>query len=106
MSFTSAPQTVPPPQVEEFAPGLTLLNPQSRKGTGPGLIVGGDDQAAGARIVEGIPSPLMKWAEEGYTVVGIETRSRPDGNVLGQALAALSQCEACEPKQKVGLVCK
>jgi carboxymethylenebutenolidase len=102
-----APVPVPTIQLVELGPGISLLQPLSRRGHGPGLIIlSPSSSSGGVAIEDGIPSPLMKWAEEGYTVVELRARAWADGHDhIGVALAGLSQSEKCEPKGQVGLVC-
>jgi carboxymethylenebutenolidase len=56
-------------------------------------------------IVDGVPWPLVKWAEEGYAVVGIEPEPLTDAAAaLKDALAALRDCADCTSVTKVGIV--
>jgi carboxymethylenebutenolidase len=100
------------PHLLRIKPGVRLLEPLSRKGIGPGLIILVPD-VAGAHadddvfMQKGVPSSLMKWAEESYTVVEI----RPDAaksneNVLHVAVQALAECDKCEPRDAIGLLGK
>ncbi|KAH8698968.1 hypothetical protein BGW36DRAFT_377039 [Talaromyces proteolyticus] len=101
---TTASSSLPVPNLIDLKPGLRLLHPLSRRGNGPGLIVlPSDEGSSGLNLVDGVPSPLMKWAEEGYTVVEINGSTEPQGR-LSTALATLASCESCVPKGKVGLV--
>lgn len=112
--ISKPPRPLPTPQLETLRPGLSLLPPLLRKGDqGPGLIILCPDSESTdgpVSIAEGVPSPLLKWAEEGYTVVEIclsaLSGSTPASDVLGDAVAALAQCQKCAPQGKVGLVCK
>jgi carboxymethylenebutenolidase len=106
MTFTEPPRPVPPPSPEAIGPGLTLLRPQTRKGVGPGLIVLVDDFAAGVDIRNGVPSPLMKWAEEGYNVIEVTSKAW-DGflNPIDECVASLSAPGICEDPGKLGLLC-
>ncbi|CAK4030696.1 Hypothetical predicted protein [Lecanosticta acicola] len=99
------PKPVPPMKPEQLAEGITLVRPLSRKGVGPGMIVlaPNDDSATPVEIEDGIPSLRMKWAEEGYCVV--EIRSHASSSALKTAVAKLSECAECEPKEKMGLIC-
>lgn len=59
----------------------------------------------GVRLEDGVPSPFLKWAEEGYTVVAVCLGALEDGQEgISLALEALSHCEACHPRGKIGLV--
>lgn len=57
-------------------------------------------------IVDGVPWPLVKWAEESYTVVHVQPQALVDGaaSTLKDALTALTDCMECTPKGKVGIV--
>ncbi|KAE8307789.1 hypothetical protein BDV41DRAFT_584080 [Aspergillus transmontanensis] len=89
-----APPILPVPDLQEHAQG------------GPGMIVlaSGRD-LGGVRLEDGVPSPFLKWAEEGYTVVAVCLGALEDGqDGISLALEALSHCKACHPRGKVGLV--
>lgn len=103
--ITQPPPPLPSPTLVELGDDLKLLLPLTRRGHGPGIILltpNSDDPLA---IREGVPSLLVKWAEEGYAVVGIEERALLKGasNLLETAVESLSKCEKCEPKGRVGL---
>ncbi|EME84574.1 uncharacterized protein MYCFIDRAFT_214787 [Pseudocercospora fijiensis CIRAD86] len=99
------PQPISPMKPEKVAEGLTIVRPLSRKGTGPGLIVLApyNDSETPLEIEDGIPGLRMKWAEEGYCVA--EIRPHADSSALKTAVAKLSECDECEPKETIGLVC-
>nr|POE66001.1 hypothetical protein CFP56_57691 [Quercus suber] len=101
------PVPVPPPEPAKLAPGLTRVTPLSRRGKGPGLLVLVDEAASGCTVENGIPTPLMKWAEEGYCVVEItqEAFEGEDAAPIETALHQLGRSEQCEPKDVFGLVC-
>ncbi|KAL1897022.1 hypothetical protein Sste5346_004226 [Sporothrix stenoceras] len=103
---TVPPAPLPTPQLTELQTGLSLLQPLSRRGTGPGLIVVCPETADPLAIVDGVPWPLVKWAEESYTVVQVQPKALDSGaeTVFKDALAALFECEDCSPKRKVGIV--
>ena len=94
--------------------GLSLLLPLSRRGVGPGMIVlvpsnGNDDPHRSVAIRNGVPWPMIKWAEESYTVVEVQASALAAGSaakVLARALQALEECAECQPKKTVGLVGK
>ena len=102
---------LPETRLKQFAPGLTILQPLSRRGVGPGLIVlVSDTGLAGSSalaIENGVPSPLMKWAEEGYTVVEVTKTAlaRPD-DAIRWALEELRSCKTVDIQDVVGLVGK
>ncbi|RMZ77467.1 hypothetical protein DV738_g4374, partial [Chaetothyriales sp. CBS 135597] len=56
-------------------------------------------------IVNGVPSLLIKWAEEGYSVVEIQADGldQPESS-LKRAIEALKQLEECDLKDKFALV--
>lgn len=104
--ITKPAPPLPSPELSEVMPGVSLLRPLSRRGTGPGIIVLTQNYEDSLAINDGVPSPLVKWAEEGYTVVEIQTRALRTGagHIIKAALEALRDCDKCEPKDKVGLV--
>lgn len=111
MPFEDVSKTPPPlptPELTEILSGISLLQPLSRRGTGPGMILLTLDHNDPLSIRRGVPSQLMKWAEEGYAVVEIQARALRDDNrqVIRGAVEALEGCEKCEPKDKIGLVGK
>ena len=69
------------------------------------IIVVPDSSKSNLSIIEGVPSPLIKWAEESYTVVEIQ-ESALAGDILQRAVKAIFMSESCVPKEKVGLVGK
>ncbi|KAG6363024.1 hypothetical protein INS49_008119 [Diaporthe citri] len=102
-----APRTT----LKKIASHITLLEPLSRRGQGPGLVVlvqesGLIDDASTTRIERGIPSPSMKWAEESYTVVEItQLALEHEPSALKLALAGLEGCHTTVPKHSVGIIC-
>jgi carboxymethylenebutenolidase len=107
--ITKPPAPLPSPDLQKLAHGIALLPPLSRRGTGPGLILLTTPEATddSITITDKSPSPLVKWAEEGYAVVQIpdsvlEFVSAEDA--LKEAVKGLDSCAKCEPKDKVGLV--
>lgn len=99
---------LPSPELTEVTSGVSLLRPLSRLGTGPGMIILTHDYTDSLAIKEGVPSPLVKWAEEGYAVIEIQATALATGkgNVLKSAIEALRDCDKCVPKEKLGLVGK
>ena len=87
--------------------GISILPPLTRRGHGPGLILLVPDADEQMKIAEGVPSHLVKWAEEGYTVVEIQIQAIKDGgatNALSIALKALWSDERCQPEERIGIV--
>lgn len=106
---TKPPAPLPSADLHILSDGVSLLPPLSRVGIGPGLILLLPDDDKNLRaIIEGVPSPLTKWCEEGYAVVAIQSRALRDGdtalNSLRTAVEALKACLKCKPKDKIGLV--
>ena len=106
---------VPPlPAVKQtvLGDGLSLLLPLSRRGTGPGMIVlvpdePEDDPHRSIAIRNGVPWPMIKWAEESYAVVEVQASALTAGSaatVLSGAIRALEECAQCQPKNVVGVV--
>lgn len=106
-SIPVSPQTT----LKKITLNVTLLQPLSRRGQGPGLVIlvkesGLIEDTSTTRIERGIPSPLMKWAEESYTVVEITQHAlEHESSALGSALAALEACQTTVPKNSVGIIC-
>lgn len=108
----SATETTNIPQLPN-APKRILLNgsallqpPLSRRGSGPGVIVITPQQNRLYSKPKGTsldPDPIQKWAEEGFAVVG--TDSRGDlATQLGGVTAALKAHESVTVKDKFGLI--
>ncbi|TKX25792.1 hypothetical protein C1H76_1938 [Elsinoe australis] len=100
-------QPLPQPKLTQVTDGISLLLPLSRKGSGPGMIVvTPESSVSNLEIKEGVPSPLIKWAEESFTVVEIKSSAlKQDPSVaLQKAQEALSSCQQCEPKDKIAIV--
>lgn len=104
--ISKPPPPLPSPELTEVMPGVSLLRPLSRLGTGPGIIILTHNYEDPLAIIEGVPSPLVKWAEEGYAVVEIQARALRTGagHIIKAAVEALRDCDKCEPKDKIGLV--
>ncbi|KAG9252967.1 uncharacterized protein F5Z01DRAFT_169635 [Emericellopsis atlantica] len=107
--ITKPPAPLPSPDLQKLAQGIALLPPLSRRGTGPGLILLTTPEATdeAITITDKSPSPLVKWAEEGYAVVQIPSSilaSVSAEDALKEAIEGLGACAKCEPKGKIGLV--
>jgi carboxymethylenebutenolidase len=101
---------LPATTIRPICPGITILHPLSRRGQGPGMIVlvpetGVTSNNSDLRIEHGVPAPIMKWAEEGYTVAEI-TRAAltSSSDALKVALRELEQTPTTVPRGVVGLV--
>ncbi|KAF5714330.1 carboxymethylenebutenolidase [Fusarium mundagurra] len=105
----SAPPVLPATRLRNPTASLTILEPLSRRGFGPGLIIlvseTGRATSDTLRIDGCVPSPLMKWAEEGYTVAEItEAGLANPGEAVSQALKELDAMKSTEPKNVVGVI--
>lgn len=98
----------PLPTVEFCQPenGVTILLPLVRRGTGPPLIILATNNNDAEKIVEGVPSHMIKWAEEGFTVAEIQQQAleKDAAGVLKRSIEAIRENSKCEPKSKIGLV--
>ena len=107
----SSAAPLPPTKIHRIATGINLLEPLSRKGIGPGVVVlvheTGLSDDYEARIEDGVPSGIMKWAEEGYAVVELLRAAWEDGDrqPMREAIDALQNRGTCEPKNSVGVIC-
>lgn len=105
--ITKPAPPLPTAQIETLRPGVSVLPPLSRRGHGPGLIILTGASQNPLAFYEGVPSPLVKWAEEGYTVVQLEPAAfegRSSDEALKEAATALAQSDKCEPKDRIALV--
>ncbi|KAF4973609.1 hypothetical protein FSARC_149 [Fusarium sarcochroum] len=104
--ITKPPAPLPKAAPQSISEGVTLLPPLSRLGHGPGLVILHPDSDKSLDIIEGVPSALIKWAEEGYAVVEIQAKAfeRNANEVLGDALKALMSCDKLDPDSKIGLI--
>jgi carboxymethylenebutenolidase len=103
--ISKPPKALPSAEPKKLDGGLSLLPPLTRRGHGPGLIVLVAQSADKLMHDGGVPSPLMKWAEEGYTVVEIPSSAwTADASPLKAAVAAIKECENYEDTGKFGLV--
>ncbi|KAH7192899.1 uncharacterized protein B0J16DRAFT_66797 [Fusarium flagelliforme] len=101
--ISKPPAPLPQPKPQAIADGITLLPPLSRLGHGPGLVILHPDSEKHLEITQGVPSVLVKWAEEGYAVVEIQARALK-GDVLRTAVEALRGCEGFVNGSKIGLI--
>jgi carboxymethylenebutenolidase len=63
---TKPPPPLPAMELKQLDAGISVLSPLVRRGTGPPLIILAADNDDSINIVEGVPSLLVKWAEEGF----------------------------------------
>lgn len=108
--ISKPPAPLPRAQPQKVSDGITLLPPLSRRGLGPGLIILQQDSTQHLDIIDGVPSALIKWAEEGYAVVEIQARAVLQASIatetLELALGALQSCPKFEQDSKIGIVGK
>lgn len=104
--ITKPAPPLPIAQLHQVRPGVSLLPPLTRRGHGPGIIILVPDTNDQLMIADGVPSHLVKWAEEGYTAVAIQQKAIADGgrDALRSAVESLSKCDKCQPKDKMGLI--
>ncbi|KAL7621030.1 hypothetical protein AAE478_008342 [Parahypoxylon ruwenzoriense] len=88
---------------------LTVVNPLSRRGHGPGLLLivdAGLDLRKHEKTLD--PPPLHKWAEEGFAVAQLRiSESQGDASVrddLRLALSELSNLPSCDRCEKIGVI--
>ncbi|KAI1027029.1 hypothetical protein LB504_008126 [Fusarium proliferatum] len=103
------PPVLPAVRLRNPTVSLTILEPLSRRGSGPGLIIlvpeTGKATSDTLRIDGCVPSPLMKWAEEGFTVAEITAAGLANPILaVSQALKELEAARSTEPKNVVGIV--
>lgn len=111
IDVSKSPPPLPTPRPKQIRKGITLLPPLSRKGTGPGLILLTSESEGNLNIKDGVPSLLIKWAEEGYTVIEAQLKVFfREGNsitmLLNELVGALEKCEEFESAGGVGIICK
>lgn len=106
--ITKPPPPLPAVEFCQLEPGLTILSPLVRRGTGPPLIILAPNNNDAEKIVEGVPSHLIKWAEEGFTVAEIQQQVLEEdaAGALRRSIEAIRENPKCEPKEKIGLVCR
>jgi carboxymethylenebutenolidase len=105
---------LPSPSLKSIKPGILLLEPLSRRGYGPGVIVFCPETQYSSledkiTVKDNVPSTFMKWAEEGYTVVEItEAAFAAHGakDALDTAVEVLRSCDKCTPQETFGIVGK
>ena len=102
------PPPLPAVELSQLEDGVTILSPLVRRGTGPPLIILAPNNNDAEKIVEGVPSHMTKWAEEGFIVAEIQQRAleRDAAGALKRSIEALRESSKCEPELKIGLVCE
>ncbi|KAF9569437.1 NTF2-like protein [Agrocybe pediades] len=102
-----APVSLPSAPLITLAPNVVLQPPLSRRGTGPGIIVilpeNIELSTSSTKPLD--PEPVLKWAEEGFAVVGIT--ATPDllvEQALKQSVDALVALDEVDVKDKVAVI--
>lgn len=105
--ISKPPPPLPSPDLTELDEGIHLLKPLSRRGEGPGVILVTPDYVGQLTITNGVPSPILKWAEEGYVVAEVQESAlrRRGSQAITMALEAIATCDKCDSRP-VGLVGK
>ncbi|KIX00867.1 uncharacterized protein Z518_09932 [Rhinocladiella mackenziei CBS 650.93] len=110
---TEEPCILPTADISSLGEHISLLPPLSRRGYGPGLILILPEwtptySQGGAVCEDGVPPPLLKWAEEGFAVVEIREpafkEQSVEKEVLEKAVTALEACEQCRAEGGIGLI--
>ncbi|THZ14531.1 hypothetical protein D6C89_10112 [Aureobasidium pullulans] len=109
--ISKPPAPLPSAKLEALRPGLSLQPPLTRRAHGPGLVLLTTAETYDEHVMQrdDAPTAVLKWAEEGYTVVqiaGVAVKPLEFGAVLIEAMDLLERCDACQPKGGVGLICE
>lgn len=109
--ISKPPAPLPSAKLQVLKPGVSLQPPLTRLGSGPGLIILTSDEIYDEKVAQrdDAPTAVLKWAEEGYTVVQISATAAGSSDVktvFDEAIQALEKCDSCQPKDKIGLVCE
>ncbi|KAI1112389.1 hypothetical protein F5Y14DRAFT_422025 [Nemania sp. NC0429] len=119
------PVPLPSAPVIRLAGNVTLQQPLTHRGHGPGLIIilsedpniPKEQQGEGDHVADGRnpkildPLPQKKWAEEGYAVVQLifrneepETEEWDVETAFDKAIDVLTALETCDTKDRFGLI--
>lgn len=109
--ISKPPAPLPSAKLQFLKPGFSLQPPLTRLGSGPGLILLTTPDIYDEQLKQrdDAPTAVLKWAEEGYTVAQLSASAINTSNVeslLSEAITAFDKCEACQPKDKIGLIGK
>ena len=109
--ISKPPAPLPSAKLQVLRSGLSLQPPLTRLGSGPGLILFTTENIYDEQVTQrdDAPTAVLKWAEEGYTVVQISATAVEPSKIedlFSEAFEALERCEACQPKDKVGTICR
>lgn len=91
---------------KRISKNITIQEPLSRLGRGPGLILLVDSNIELSGTSESLdPPPLQKWAEEGYVVAQVsfsrEDWAMPD---LAEAIGAIRKLDTYDGNPNLGLI--
>lgn len=96
---------LPSAPLQQLTPQSVLQPPLSRRGTGPGLILllppNIDPSTRPEKPLD--PEPVEKWAEEGFTVVGI-TSTSDMVPLITNAVDIIKTHENVNIKDKIGII--
>ncbi|OAQ65257.1 dienelactone hydrolase [Pochonia chlamydosporia 170] len=96
---------LPSAPLQQLTPQTVLQPPLSRRGTGPGLILllppNIDPSTRPEKPLD--PEPVQKWAEEGFTVVGI-TGTSDMVPLITDAVDIIKTHENVNIKDKIGII--
>ncbi|KAH9484921.1 hypothetical protein JR316_0001823 [Psilocybe cubensis] len=89
-----------------LAPNVFLQPPLSRRGIGPGLVLFLPDISFSPGVTKPLdPEPILKWAEEGFAVVGIvNSEGLNVEKALTQGVKALSELSQVDIKDKFAVI--
>lgn len=109
--ISKPPAPLPSAKLQVLKPGVSLQPPLTRLGSGPGLVLFTTEDVYDEHVTQrdDAPTAVLKWAEEGYTVVQISEAAVGTtvvGSLLSDAVEALERCDTCQPKDKIGIVCR
>ncbi|EGX90353.1 LEA domain protein [Cordyceps militaris CM01] len=111
-NISDPPAPLPCAQLQKLTSGISLQPPLTRRGSGPGLLllVSRHEYDEDVTHRDDAPTPVLKWAEEGYAVVQISAAAMEASGAAAEqafslAMEALERCESCQPKDAVGVVC-
>jgi carboxymethylenebutenolidase len=103
------PVPLPSAKAVQLGPNLTLQPPLSRRGQGPSLIIVTSGDLSFESPPDCLdPSPLQKWAEEGFVVLEVTLPTAADTTTFGadlkRGIEALLAHPTCDQTKKIGLI--
>ena len=94
--ITQPPPALPTPKLTLLGQGMIWLQPLSRRNLGHLLVILYPICEDPLTFSEGVPSPMFKWAEEGYNVIQLDSTAltgRPVEDVLRDAQKRVTDCD-------------